>query len=701
MIRIDHHGLTLIFDLDGDLPARLVHLGTSAGAEVAPAPENAWAWRMVEVAAAGEDHDYIAAGRSAGTALGGRLRPIDWRDQMVEGGRRIEVEQRDPVTGLTVTSCFQLFDEVAAVESWTEVAGGTAPVNVTSVSSAFLCGVVKGLSGGRGTRGELWIPDNGWYAEFQWRRASLSALGLNNNFAFGSRHVGAQSVGTWCSANHLPMGYLQRSDGAGLLWEILHDGSWSWQVGETAHDLYLHIAGPTEQTGQWWRDMGPGDRMSTVRVALAPSVHGFAGAVGGLTAWRRRRRTASMGNHPVVFNDYMNCLMGNPEEHSVMPLIDAAASVGAEVYCVDAGWYAEPGVRWSAVLGDWTPNKTRFPNGLGPVMDRIRERGMVPGLWFEIEVMTASCSAFATLPDDWFLKHHGRRWVAHRRHLLDFRNPEVRAFAERAVHSLVRSLGLGFLKLDYNTGSGHGPDDSQESPGAALMDHQDAFLSWIDGLRRQFPDLMLEHCASGGMRICQPFLSRMGLTSNSDQGDPQHVARIAAAAPAIIPPEQNGTWALPRKEDPPEQVAFSMVNAVLGRMNLAGDTAALAPDQLRLVSEAVALHKTLRDEIAFALPVWPLGLPAWDDAWLCLGLQTKQRLLLAVWRRTGGSGGIEIQLPADATSVEQLYPTAWPTSWVERDGVLKVELAERSARLFGVTLALTPHVGNREQPPLQ
>jgi len=690
LTRIEHHGLQLVLDLSGDMPARLLHLDMRPFDPGRIPDANAWAYRLVEVDAAGEDSDYIAAGRLAGSALGGRLRPVALRDEMLPAGRRIAVEQRDPSTGLGVTSHLLLASGLPVVESWTEVTGGDRPVTLTAVSSAFLCGLVKDGEGPRHTRAEIRLPHNSWYAEMQWQRASLPDLGLANTFSFGSRHIGLRSVGTWCSANHLPMGWLGRAQGGGLLWEILHDGSWSWQIGESVHDLYLHVAGPTEPAGSWWRTLAPGERYQTPRAVLAPAAPdgGFDEAVASLTRWRRATRTAELGGMPVVFNDYMNCLMGDPTEAKVLPLIDAAARLGAEVYCMDSGWYAKPGERWSLNMGRWAVNRERFPNGLRPVMDRVRELGMIPGIWFEIEVMTANCPDFQDLPDECFLLHHGRRWVSHRRHLLDFRHPRVKALADQAIDMAVEEFGCGFLKLDYNVGSNAGPDSDgrAESPGVGLMQHQEAFLAWVDGVRTRHPGLLLEHCASGGMRISQPFLSRMGVTSNSDQGDPVHVARIACASPAIIPPEQDGTWALPKRTDGPEAVAFAMLCALPLRMSLAGDAAELTGMQAALVEEAVGLHKRLRGELSGAVPCWPLGLPGWDDPWLCLGLRTADRLYLAVWRRDGGPEEIALTLPAGHGAVEILYPAELPTAWRVEGGALALRLAERTARLIAVDL---------------
>ncbi|MCX5048839.1 MULTISPECIES: hypothetical protein [unclassified Streptomyces] len=104
-----------------------------------------------------------------------------------------------------------------------------------------------------------------------------------------------------------------------------------------------------------------------------------------------------------------------------------------------------------------------------------------------------------------------------------------------------------------------------------------------------------------------------------------------------------------------------MANALLGRMHLSGLLPELRPQARALVHEAVTVYKTIRADLAQAVPAWPLGLPAWDDPWLALALHTPTTTFLTVWRRPGTEATTALPLThlrGHAVDVEVLYPAA-------------------------------------------
>ncbi|MGW6752150.1 hypothetical protein [Streptomyces sp. NPDC055006] len=91
----------------------------------------------------------------------------------------------------------------------------------------------------------------------------------------------------------------------------------------------LTLSGPNDARHGWSYRLETGETFRTVPVAAALSEYdGVDGAFAALTRYRRaiRRPPPATANLPVVFNDFMNCLMGDPSTARLLPHIDAAAA---------------------------------------------------------------------------------------------------------------------------------------------------------------------------------------------------------------------------------------------------------------------------------------------------------------------------------------------------------------------------------------
>ena len=69
----------------------------------------------------------------------------------------------------------------------------------------------------------------------------------------------------------------------------------------------------------------------------------------------------------------------------VFHAIDCAAELGAEVFFIDASWYAPPHGSWWSTVGDWGVDRQRFPDGIEPFRERVHEKGLLWGLWMDAE----------------------------------------------------------------------------------------------------------------------------------------------------------------------------------------------------------------------------------------------------------------------------------------------------------------------------
>lgn len=685
-IRWGHEALECVLGIADDGVAGLALPGERVGGTPLP---------LVEVTTANHGRTW-SSGRLVDTAIGERLRYRAHRTPSEKDWKVLVVELRDERSGLVVEVTYRSPDGIPVLRGEVLVRNeGSTALRLESVTS-----LVTGSLTALDTADVLWA-ENDWLAECRWRREPVRLTTPDHDGRHRDpRHKGAFVVagrGVWSSCGHLPMGGLtDRASGRTWLWQIEHNGGgWRWECGEHDGAGYVALSGPEDLDHGWSRVLAPGDEFRTVPVALAFSADGGPDdAFATLTRYRRatRRPHPDHESLPVVFNDYMNCLMGEPTTAKLLPLVDAAAGVGAEYFVIDAGWYAEEAENWWDGVGAWEPSRTRFPGGLQEVLAHIRKRGMVPGLWLEPEVIGVNSPLAGSLPEEAFFRRDGVRVTDCGRHHLDLRHPAARAHLDAVVDRLAGEWGVGYLKLDHNINPGSGTSAGPgESPADGLLGHNRAHLAWLDGVLDRYPHLVLENCASGGMRMDHALLSRLQLQSTSDQQNLERYAPIAASAPAAVTPEQAAVWAYPQPEDSLDEVAFTMASALLGRIHLSGKIAELGPDARALVQEALAVYKAIRADLPHAVPAWPLGLPAWDDPWTALAMSTSSTTYVTVWRRPGGEDTVTLPLPrlsdVDA-EVEKLYPSTSSAVARWRPGTAELALtlpAAPSAVLYRLT----------------
>ncbi|GAB3953879.1 hypothetical protein GCM10029976_094930 [Kribbella albertanoniae] len=659
MLRWDTPDLTLTFALD-DGPVRATAVPTDV---VPPGPP------LVEVTAVGYGR-LSSSHRQIDTILGQRLRYVRHEDS----GQTLRIVQEDTDSGLQVTS---VFVAGAGVQAWTEASmAGAGRLELT-----FLSSLVIGLPS---IDVELYSAANSWMAESRWSarplRSELADIVRDEHRHVARSRYAVTSTGSWSSGERLPVGVLVGPYALG--WQIEHNGGWHYELGECRYGGYLMLSGPIDQEHQWSFELTADNPLTTVPVSLVAGTDRDS-TFAALTRQRRavRRRRPVDARMPVVFNDFMNTLLGDPTTEKLLPLIDAAADVGADYFCIDAGWYAE-GDWWNTV-GAWQPSATRFPNGLGEVIDRIHAHGMVPGLWLEPEVIGVRSRVAQELPDEAFLTRRGARVVESGRYLLDLRSAAARKHLDDTVDRLISEFGLGFFKFDNNTVTGPGTDKAGTSLGHGLLEHNRALLSWLDDLQARHPDLLIENCASGAMRMDYAMLSRLHLQSTSDQEHPLRYATITAAAPAAVLPEQAGHWAYPIAGSSREEFTFALVNGIPGRLYLSGHLNRMSPEELDLVRSALAAHRVVQEDLETLVPSWPLGLPAWTDEWVALCLTGPSVSYLTVWHR--GAGPATVTLPLARSAVEPHFPADlgdWSYTWTGDSLSITTNASEPSARVL-------------------
>lgn len=617
-------------------------------------------------------------------------------------GKQVVIVEKDEKTGLIIHSFFQLFNDSCTIRTF-KIAENTGDeaVGIEWLSSLTLAGIlqINDFPNNYAEHLEFSVAHNAWTAELQWETRTLKEHGINfyvdgEHKQPSSQRINITNNSSWSCSEFSPSGVLfNRFTNQSAGWQIEHNGAWHYEIGDTGvgNLLYLTLFGPEEYDNHCWIQLKPHATFETVKTAYVQVNGDQEKVLDELTIYRRLIRRVSKDNQqlPIIFNDYMNCLMGEPTTEVELPLIDAAARAGCEYFVIDCGWYAD-GYWWDSV-GEWLPSEKRFTNGINEVIKAIHKKGMISGLWLEIEVMGIHCPLADKLPDDWFFTRHGKRVIDIDRYHLDFRNKEVIAYADQVLDRLITDYGIGYIKMDYNITTGIGTDYLSDSYGEGLLAHNHAYLNWLDHLFQRYPDLVIENCGSGGMRHDYAMLSRHSLQSLTDQTDYLRNGAIAAVGASAVTPEQCAVWSYPLEDGDEEEVIYNMINSLLLRVHQSGYLNKLSDNRFKLVTEGLNVYKQIRQQILKSLPIWPTGLEKLDDSKYTFGLIGDRQLLLAVWNNKQKENLIEVDLTkyGKVETVTQIYPKApeYQTTIfnVNNQVAFKFETAP-SARLYKITL---------------
>lgn len=697
LIKIESGGLHVVIEAGEEGRARLLHFSSVPFDESRYAPEK-WHkyYTLLELHGTGCDIDDHHGSRYTYTSPAAQLRYVTHTLTETQEGQRLEIQQTDG--RLLVTTIYQFYSGLPVARCWNRVENKSSEPFTLEYLTSFAS---YGMSADTTSWEEscrLYIPHNTWHGEFQWRVNTVGELGLSKLNNSSLKRLSYLQAGSWSSSEYLPMAVFEDTGVQNsVFWQIEHNGSWYWEMSDVpGGGLYLQVGGPNSNQHQFWKVLHENEVFESVPVAVGAVQGGFDEAIGMLTRYRRRIRRPNTDNEklPVIFNDYMNCLMGNPSEDRLLPLIDAAADAGCEYFVIDAGWYTDKmggDEDWWASIGVWEESKRRFPHGLSRVTRHIREKGMIPGLWVELEGIGPECSLADTLPDDWFFQIRGKRVRQHNRFQLDYRNPEVRAFARGVLDRLIREYDLGYFKIDYNINAGLGTDLGCDSPGEGLLDHNRAVLAWLDELFVAYPDLVIENCASGGMRMDYAMLQRLSVQSVSDQTDYRQYACISAMASTGATPEQGAVWSYPSGSGDEEEAVFNMVNVMLARVHQSGFLNRLPAKSLERVKEGIQCYKSIRHHIPSGVPFYPLGLIRLRSPWAAAGLACGQTVYLSVWRKHAEEDTVRLPLPAlrgRKVTATCLYPKELPVHFrFDEEGYLEVTLPQQNtARFFCLTV---------------
>ena len=432
----------------------------------------------------------------------------------------------------------------------------------------------------------------GWSAEGRLETRAIEELHLERSWigagAFSERfgQIGTMPVRKW-----FPFLAIEDS-AAGVVWgaQLAWAGSWQMEIFRRHDEVSISGGLADREFGHWMKTLPPGESLVSPTATISCVQGTLDDLCDRLTAAQQRAADLQPEveqDLPIVFNEFCTT-WGDPAHERMVAIAERLRGTNVRYLVIDAGWYRSGSANWDGAHGDWMPGEMLFPDGIEATAAAIRERGLIPGLWFEMETVGENSIAFSLV--DHMLQRDGIPLTVRGRHFWNLNDPWVEDYLTQKVIGLLERGGFGYLKVDYNETIGIGCDDP-DSLGEGLRKQVLASYRFFDKIRERLPGIVIENCSSGGHRLEPSMLARTAMSSFSDAHELVEIPIIAANLHSLMLPRQSQIWAVLHAADSDRRLVYSLAATFLGRMCLSGGIAGLSDAQWQTTLAAQRLYR--------------------------------------------------------------------------------------------------------------
>ncbi len=584
------------------------------------------------------------------------------QDAEPSGVRHVCAELVYAASGIVVEYHVVTYADATALETWIVVRNeGDAPRRVTRLDSLALDLPPSFY--------ELYAFTGAWGAEFEPQRTHLSSAIVLESRSGRSSH------------GHAPWFTLKRNGGSLMSGMVAWSGNWTVRLTPRLDGVVMLSGGLHDW--EFAVDLAPGASVEAPPMVLAfakgddldETAVQFARL--GRRFWYPHNPLAD--GLPVEWNHWWAYEDRALDEATFRANVDAAARLGIEVCTLDAGWFgqADAGTHWYEQRGDWElVNTVRFPSGIRALADYVHDRGMRFGIWCEIEGLGIHAQLAERHPEFVALRDGERLGY------VCLGNPAAQQWAFATLNRLIRDYGCDWIKLDFNLDPGAGCNRTDHGHGAedGLYAHYRGYYALLDRLRATYPDVVLENCSSGGLRIDPGIARRTHMAFLSDPDWPEHSLQVFWGATCMLAPDaclhwSFCEWAFARHpsqtfdpRDPtlqPHQIDYYTRISMLRRFGFSQRL----PDLPEWIAQRYAAHiqfyktvmrRFVREADMYRLTGQPLG-EGRGDRWAGFqySMPEGHEHVIAVFRLPGGE-------PLRVLHLKHLHPDrVYTLSWVD------------------------------------
>lgn len=398
---------------------------------------------------------------------------------------------KDPVYPVTVTLHFEAYLKEDVIKAWTEIKHNEKkPVRLTAYASSMLHFKAH----------KYWLTQfhGDWAKEVDMQEQYLTTGMKILDSKLGVRANMLQSPMFLLALNQPA----EEENGEVLAGTLAWTGNFKFGFEVDEHNN-LHInAGINPYASDY--TLKPGEVFTTPAFIFTLSATGKGQASRNFHHWAldygildgHTPRLTLLNNWEATGMDF--------NEQRLTSLFGGAKKLGVDLFLLDDGWFANkfPRNADNAGLGDWEPNTSKLPHGLGYLVKEAQKQDIKFGIWLEPEMVNPKSELYTKHPD-WVLRLPNRPENYYRHQMvLDLTNPAVQDFVYGVVDkTLSENPGIAYIKWDCNRmlTNTYSPY-LKEQQSHLFIDYVRSLYKVLDRVRAKYPHLPIMLCSGGGGR---------------------------------------------------------------------------------------------------------------------------------------------------------------------------------------------------------
>lgn len=248
----------------------------------------------------------------------------------------------------------------------------------------------------------------------------------------------------------------------------------------------------------------PEESFEAPEAVMSYSAAGYNGMSGQMHKFVRKHIVRGQWKdkeRPVLLNSWEAAYF-DIDEHKLLKLAKAGKEAGIELFVMDDGWFGERNDDTSS-LGDWVVNKKKLPSGISGLSRKVKELGLLFGIWVEPEMVSVNSRLYEAHPD-WALQIPGKNHSEGRnQRVLDLTRKEVQDYVIEAMSSVFSSGDISYVKWDMNRTftDYYSAALPAERQGEVAHRYVLGLYRCMKELTERFPHILFEGCAAGGNRF--------------------------------------------------------------------------------------------------------------------------------------------------------------------------------------------------------